>query len=58
MNADQIAAMLERILIEAAETGSIEIAFNAVMGEGAFENMAGNLYDALNVKAAAAATKN
>ena len=58
MTADQIAAISERILIKAAELGSIRCAYDAVLGAGAFEKMAGGLYEALNVKAAAAAIKN
>jgi hypothetical protein len=37
----------EMILAELAATGSISQAFDKVLGEGAYENLAGDLYDAL-----------
>ena len=38
----------EMILIQIAATGSIKAGFDKVMGEGAYEKMAGDLYDAMN----------
>ena len=37
----------EMILIGLAATGSISQAFNNVMGDGAYEKLAGEVYDAL-----------
>lgn len=37
----------EMILAELAATGSISQAFDKVLGEGAYEKLAGDLYDAL-----------
>ena len=46
----QISAM---ILAKKAELGSLKAAFDAVMGEGAYDKLAGEIYDALRAKAAA-----
>ena len=37
----------EMIMAELAATGSISQAFDKVLGEGAYEKLAGDLYDAL-----------
>ena len=58
MNADQTAAISARILIKYAELGSLKLAYDAVFGEGVYDKFIGDLYLALNIKAAAAATKN
>jgi hypothetical protein len=41
----------EMILKELAATGSISIAFDKVMGEGAYAKLAGDMYDELNANA-------
>ena len=38
----------EMILIQIAATGSIKAGYDAVMGEGAYDQLAGDLYDSLN----------
>ena len=50
MTSQQIAAISEKILTKFAETGSMRIAFDAVMGEGAYDKLADDLYDELNNK--------
>ena len=40
----------EMILQEMANTGSAKEAFDKVLGEGAYENMAGDLYDSLRAQ--------
>ena len=40
----------ELILIQIAETGSVKAGFDKVMGEGVFEKMAGEIYEALKTK--------
>lgn len=42
-----------RILVMVAEGASVREAFDAVLGEGAYETMAGEIYDALRAKRAA-----
>lgn len=44
---NQNAAISEAILIAFAATGSVRLAFDAVMGEGAYDKLAGELYDAI-----------
>ena len=38
----------EMILIQIAATGSIKAGYDAVMGEGAYDKLAGELYVSLN----------
>lgn len=45
------------ILAHRANGKSVKEAIDAVLGAGTFEKLAGDLYDALNAKAAAAAIK-
>ena len=40
----------EMIINEFAKTGSIKEAFDRVMGEGAYDKLAGEIYDDLNKK--------
>lgn len=40
-------AISEDIIMKFIETGSMRAAFDAVMGEGSYERLAGELYDAL-----------
>jgi hypothetical protein len=40
----------EMIIIELAKTGDIKVAFVNVMGEGAYNKLAGEIYDELNNK--------
>jgi hypothetical protein len=50
MNAKQIAEISAKIINKIAETGSVQMGFDAVMGEGAYSKLAGEIYDALNSK--------
>ena len=51
-NLADIAKLFERIIMIKIETGSMCEAFERVMGEGAYEKFAGELYDLLRAKAA------
>ena len=47
--------IMTRIMSKFADTGSMRIAFDSVMGEGAYSKFAGELYDELRAKSGAAA---
>ena len=47
---NEIAAILEKIIMVKIETGSMREAFERVMGEGAYEKFASELYDLLRAK--------
>jgi len=42
--------IMSRIATEFAATGSMPEAYDRVMGEGAYDKLAGELYDELNAK--------
>lgn len=44
------AKLSEMLLVEVARTGSVKAAFDAVMGDGAYEKLANDLYRELNAK--------
>lgn len=41
----------EMLINQIAATGSVKLAFDKIMGEGAYEKLAGDLYDELNANA-------
>jgi hypothetical protein len=51
-NLADIAAIFERLIMAKIETGSWRQAFDRVMGEGAYDKFAGELYDLLRAKGA------
>lgn len=51
MTSQQIAAISEKIIKHFAATGSMKEAIEKVFGEGAFDQIAGDVYDALRAKA-------
>jgi hypothetical protein len=42
--------ILEAIIHQIVQTSSVSLGFDKVMGEGAYQKLAGELYDELNAK--------
>jgi hypothetical protein len=49
---NKTAAISERIMAELEKTGCLKTAFDTVMGAGAYDHLAGEVYDGLRAKAA------
>lgn len=49
-NLQAITNIFERIAVEAANSGSVRESFDKVMGEGAYDRLAGEVYESLNAK--------
>ncbi len=45
------AKISEMLLVEVARTGSVKLAVDAVLGEGTYERIASEVYDAMNATA-------
>ena len=50
MNSEKIANISEKIIEKFAATGSMRQAYDSVFGDGAYDNLAGEIYEQLKNK--------